>query len=156
MSPKSGRIFAGFMQAAATDRMVIAHDYPGFGESDAPPEEPHVTIEDYAASLWAVVDRLGLGQIDLLGYHTGSEVAVEATRQRPEGVGKIVLVSTPLFTEAELQEMTATYQHVDLDLEGTRFQKMWKAVVAHRGPGMTLEMMAATFAENLRAGEKYE
>tara|TARA_R110002020_G_scaffold83397_2_gene207334 strand:- start:248578 stop:249408 length:831 start_codon:yes stop_codon:yes gene_type:complete len=156
MSPKSGRIFAGFMKAAATDRTVIAHDYPGFGESEAPPEEPHVTIEDYAASLWTVVDTLGLGQIDLFGYHTGSEVAVEAARQRPESVGSIVLISTPIFTDAELQEVTDTYHHIPLDLEGTRFQKMWKAVVAHRGPGMTLEMMADTFAENLRAGEKYE
>lgn len=156
MSPKSGRIYADFMQAAATDRMVIAHDYPGFGESDPPPENPPVTVEDYAASLWQVADHFGLSQIDLLGYHTGSEVAVEAARQRPQSVGKIVLVSAPIFTAEELDEMHATYQHVPLDVDGTRFRRMWASVIAHRGPGQTLEMMAASFAENLRAGEKYE
>ncbi len=156
MSPKSGRIYSRFMQAMATDRMVIAHDYPGFGESDAPPAEPHVSIEDYAKSLWDVVDELGLQEIDLIGYHTGSEVAVEAARQRPEAVGSIVLIGTPIFTAQELDEMHATYSHVDLDIAGTRYSRMWKSVVAHRGPGMTLEMMAESFAENLRAGEKYE
>lgn len=156
MSPKSGRIYARFMQAMAVDRVVMAPDYPGFGESDAPPAEPPVSIEDYAQSLWDVVDELGLQQIDLLGYHTGSEVAVEAARQRPEAVGAIVLIGAPIFTEAELAEMHATYSHVDLDEDGTRFARMWKSVVAHRGPGMTLEMMAESFAENLRAGEKYE
>lgn len=156
MSPKSGRIYARFMQAMASDRMVIAHDYPGFGESDAPPAEPYVTIGNYAESLWDVVDELGLGQIDLIGYHTGAEVAVEAARQRPEAVGGIVLIGAPIFTAQELEEMHATYSHVDLDIEGTRYSRMWKSVVAHRGPGMTLEMMAESFAENLRAGEKYE
>lgn len=156
MSPKSGRIYARFMQAMAADRVVIAPDYPGFGESDAPPAEPHVSIEDYAQSLWDVVDELGLQQIDVMGYHTGSEVAVEAARQRPGAVGAIVLIGAPIFTEAELAEMHATYSHVDLDEDGTRFARMWKSVVAHRGPGMTLEMMAESFAENLRAGEKYE
>ena len=156
MSPKSGRIYSRFMQAMAADRMVIAHDYPGFGESDAPPAEPHVTIGDYAESLWDVVDELGLGQIDLIGYHTGSEVAVESARQRPERVGAIVLIGAPIFTADELDAMHATYSHVDLDMDGTRFSRMWRSVVAHRGPGMTLEMMAESFAENLRAGEAYE
>ena len=156
MSPKSGRIYNRFMQAMAADRRVIAHDYPGFGESDAPPAEPPVSIEDYARSLWDVVDELGLGQIDLIGYHTGSEVAVEAARQRPEGVGAIVLIGAPIFTGEELDAMHATYSHVELDEDGTRFARMWKSVVAHRGPGMTLEMMAESFAENLRAGEAYE
>lgn len=156
MSPKSGRIFARFMAAAARDRMVIAHDYPGFGESDAPPAAPYVTIEDYARSLWDVCDALGLGTIDLLGYHTGSMVAAEAARQRPGQVGRIVMIAAPVFTADELVQMQATYAEVPLDEAGTPFRQMWASVVAHRGPGATLEMLAESFAENLRAGENYE
>jgi len=33
MSPKSGRIFQRFMEYASEDRTIVAHDYPGFGES---------------------------------------------------------------------------------------------------------------------------
>ena len=156
MSPKSGRIFATFMAAAADDRMVIAPDYPGFGESDPPPETPNVTIEDYAASLWEVTDALAVDRLDLLGYHTGCLVAAEAARQQPDRVGGIVMISAPVFSDAELKRLHETYRHIPLDLEGTRFRRMWQSVVDHRGPGMTLEMMATSFAENLRAGERYE
>ena len=156
MSPKSGRIFASFMAPASDDRIVIAHDYPGFGESDAPPPAPAVTIEDYAASLWEVVDALGLGVIDVLGYHTGSLVAAEAARQRPGQVGRIAMISAPVFTPDEIAQLVAVYSEIPLDEDGTRFQKMWKSVIAHRGPGATLEMLATSFAENLRAGENYE
>ncbi len=156
MSPKSGRIFANFVESAATDRIVLAHDYPGFGESDPPPATPHVSIEDYAKSLWDVADALELQRIDLLGYHTGVEVAAEAARQCPDRVGTIVMISAPVFTAVEIKQMQAAYAEIPLDIAGTRFRKMWESVVRHRGPGMTLEMMAMSFAENLRAGENYE
>lgn len=156
MSPKSGRIFARFIEHAADDRVVIAPDYPGFGESDPPPAEPHVTIEDYAASVWEAVDALSLGPVDLLGYHTGSEVAAEAARQRPRQVGSIVMISAPVFTAHELEEIHRIYESIPLDAAGTRFERMWASVLGHRGPGMTLEMAASSFAENLRAGENYE
>lgn len=156
MSPKSGRIFARFLESAADDRIVIAHDYPGYGESDPPPSDPHVTVEDYAGSLWEVVDALGLGTIDILGYHTGSEVAAEAARQRPAQTGNIVMISAPVFTAEELAEVQSIYQPISLDEAGTRFTKMWESVMAHRGSGVTLEMSAESFAENLRPGENYE
>lgn len=156
MSPKSGRLFAEFLQSAGNDRVVIAHDYPGYGESDPPPHSPAVTIEDYAASLWDVADALQLGTLDILGYHTGSLVAADAARQRPDQTGSLVMVSAPVFTASELQQLAATFAEIPLDVEGTRFRKLWDSIVAHRGPGVTLEMMARSYAENLRAGEAYE
>ena len=156
MSPKSGRIFANFLERASDDRIVIAHDYPGFGESDAPPHDPPVTIADYARSLWDVVDALQLGVIDVLGYHTGSLVAAEAARQRPDQVGRIVMISAPVLTDDELSQLHDVYAEIPLDIAGTRFRKLWDSVVAHKGPGATLEMLAMSFAENLRAGENYE
>jgi len=156
MSPKSGRIFARFLAQASAERVVLAHDYPGFGESDPPPADPAVTIEDYAQSLWDVVDALQLGTIDLLGYHTGSLVAAEAARQRPGQVGAIVMISAPVFTAEEVAQMQATYAEIPLDAAGTRFRRMWDSVIAHRGPGVTLAMLAESYAENFRAGEHYE
>ncbi len=156
MSPKSGRIFANFMEQASNDRIVMAHDYPGFGESDPPPAVPPVSIEDYAQSLWEAVDALSLESIDIVGYHTGSEVAAEAAHQRPDQVGGIVMISAPVFSSDELRQMEETFKHIPLDIEGTRFRTMWENVVHHRGPGTGLESMAMSFAENLRAGENYE
>ena len=156
MSPKSGRIFARFLAQASQDRIVFAHDYPGFGESDPPPHDPAVTIEDCARGLWDVADALRLGPIDILGYYAGSMVAAEAARQRPGQVGRIAMVSAPVFTPDELAQMQATYSKIPLDEAGTRFRRIWDSVLAHRGPGVTLAMLAESFAENLRAGENYE
>lgn len=156
MSPKSGWIYHGFMSAAADDRVIVAPDYPGFGESDPPPAQPEVTIEDYAASIWEVVDALQLGVVDFLGYHTGSLVAAEAAHQREEQTGSIVMISAPVFSDIELDEFKRLYHSIPLDQEGRRFKHMWAEMMHHRGPGMTLEMAARSFAENLRSGEFYE
>lgn len=160
MSPKSGRTFETFMRYAASvstaqSRLILAPDNPGHGESAFPPAEPEVTIEDYASCAWSVVDAFDLDIVDLLGAHTGSMVAVEMTRQRPDKVGSIGLISAPVFSEKELAELGSTYAPLPLDEEGSRFRLMWERIVHHRGPGMTLEMMAQSLAENLRGGEAY-
>lgn len=157
MSPKSGRIYERFMKEAATDRLVMAPDYPGFGDSDPPPETPNVTIEDYAYSMWRAVDNMGLesGQIDLLGYHTGSFVGAEMARQRPDSVTNIVMISAPVFTPEELAAKNKAYTPIALDEAGTRFQKMWDAVMFYRPNYVPLEIAAQSFSENLKAGERY-
>ncbi|MEL7028463.1 MAG: alpha/beta fold hydrolase, partial [Pseudomonadota bacterium] len=142
MSPKSGRCFAKLMGAMGEDRVMVAPDYPGYGESDLPPETPPVRIEDYAACVWEAVDALGLGEVDLLGYHTGSKVAVEMAGQRGGSVRKILLISASVFTPDELEQIKAYFEPIPLDEDGTRFKTMWSRVVEYRGPGMTLEMMA--------------
>lgn len=156
MSPKSGRMFARFMDDFATDRTVIAPDYPGFGESDAPPPEPPVSIADYARNMWMVIDQLQLSQIDILGYHTGSLVAAEMTVQRPEQVNRIVMISAPVFSEQELIAVKRYFKPVPLDEAGTRFKTMWQRVQFHAAKGKSLVLAAESFAENLRAGENYE
>lgn len=156
MSPKSGKLFEKFMTVASDDRMVIAPDYPGYGESDKPPAEPPVRVQDYARTMWEVLDGLGIDKVDIFGHHTGSKVAAEMAHQRPDSVGSIVMVSALVLTKKEQDEFNATYQPVPLDEEGTRFKKMWDAIKFHRGPGMTLEMMAASLGESMRGGEAYE
>lgn len=156
MSPLSGRSFAAVMPRLAEARRVVAIDYPGYGESDAVARrEP--TIEDYAASCWAAADALGLeGPTDLLGHHTGSKVAVEMTHQRPGGVRRLVLISLSYPPEEEQAEARAAFAPVPLDEAGTRFAKLWALTCRHRGPGQTLGMAAAAYAEALRGGEGYE
>ena len=156
MSPKSGKSYHDVLPYLAADRIALAPDYPGHGESDPPPAEPHVSIGDFAASVGAVVDSIGGSPMHLVGYHTGSMVAVELAAQRPADVLGIVSISTPVFTEEELKHLNAEYSPIPVDEDGTRFRIMWERVLQHRGPGMTLQMAAASFAENLRAGDDYE
>lgn len=156
MSPKSGKSFHDVLPWLAAGRMAIAPDYPGHGESDPPPAEPQVTIEDFAECVWRAVDTLAAAPVHLLGYHTGSMVAVEATAQRPKDVLSVINISAPVFTAEEQTELGSLYSPIPIDEAGTRFRVMWERVLQHRGPGVTLEMAAASFAENLRAGDDYE
>lgn len=156
MSPKSGRSYHDILPFLAKDRIALAPDYPGHGESDPPPAEPHVTVEDYAACTWAVVDAIGGGPVHLIGHHTGSMVAVEAASRRPVDVVSVINISAPMFTDAERAALGNEFSPIPVDEKGTRFRIMWERILHHRGPGMTLQMAAASFAENLRAGDDYE
>jgi len=153
-SPKSSREFIEFMRIAGEDRLVIAIDSPGHGESDVPQQQ--MSIEDFAHQIWSALDVLNIGKADLLGHHTGAKVAAEMAWQRPEEVAGIVMVSALVLTPEERDEFKSMFKPIPLDEAGTRFKEMWAKSIQYRGPGMSLEQLANSMAENLRAGEAYE
>lgn len=153
-SPKSSREFVEFMKVASDDRLVIALDSPGHGESDIPAEK--MEIEGYARSLWQALEQMSLGTIDILGHHTGAKVAAEMAYQRPDDVGSIVMVSALVLTPEERDAFKDQFKPIPLDEAGTRFHHIWEQSVKYRGPGVTLEQLAYSTAENVRAGEAYE
>jgi len=158
MFPGSGRSFANFLQQASKDRIVVAPDFPGYGESDPPPTSK--TVPDYAHSVWEVIDALSLdqkdGQVDIFGIHAGAKLAVEVVNQRPNKVNKIILSSAAVFYPEELEKMKQSFSPIPLDNNGTRFEQLWKLVVGYYSAYMPLETMAECFAELLRGGEGYE
>jgi len=153
-SPKSSREFIAFMEAASDDRFVIAIDSPGHGESDVPQKK--MSIEGFARSIWDALREFKFDKIDLLGHHTGAKVAAEMAYQRPDVVDGIVMVSALVLSTEEREQFKSQFQPIPLDEDGTRFKHMWAQSIKYRGPGVTLEQLAASMAENLRAGEAYE
>ncbi len=156
MSPKSGADFAALLEYSGRRRKCVAPDYPGHGESDPPPAEPPVRIEDYAAACWRAVAASGLDEVALFGTHTGAEVAAEMAIQRPGAVRHIAMLGAPVLSDTEVGAFAEAFQPVPLDRDGTRFRDVWQQVVRHATPEMTLPMMAASFIESLRGGEGYE
>ena len=56
-SPNSGRIYEQVLAQLGGDRIVVAPDTPGFGDSEAPPEP--VEIEDYARTItWLAAELM--------------------------------------------------------------------------------------------------
>jgi len=158
MFPQSGRNFTEFLKEVDDERIVIAPDFPGFGESSSPPEQ--INASDYARSIWQVIDNLDLlsghGSVDLFGVHAGAKLATEVARQRPADISSIVLSSAAILYPDELEELKEAFYPIPLDESGSRFSNLWALLIRNQGPGQTLEMLAKSFAEMLRGGERYE
>jgi pimeloyl-ACP methyl ester carboxylesterase len=84
----------------ARERRVIALDLPGFGRSAMPREE--ITIRNYARTVEALCQQLGLGRIALVGNSMGGFVSAEVVIDYPERVERLVLVSAAGISSANV------------------------------------------------------
>lgn len=149
-SPMSARVFRRFIELAGVDRSVYAPDTPGFGESDPPPSAP--SIMDYAAAITDFLDNMRFRKVDLLGYHTGSLIAAEIAIARPDLVRRLVLVAVPVLTDTEKDAFHRKPWPVPAAEDGSHLTAEWARSLQWRGPGVTLDMLAQSFAEKLRNG----
>ncbi len=108
-SPVSSVVYDYFLVEMGRDRWSIAPDTPGYGDSAPPPQPddwecamPTVEIKDYVKAMVALADSLGIEKFDVMGYHTGSCVALETARVLPDRVGKLVMWTVPLFKPEEV------------------------------------------------------
>ncbi|WP_187276565.1 alpha/beta fold hydrolase [Parahaliea maris] len=105
-SPASARQFeAAFEPLSRRGIRFVAIDTPGFGFSDPTDFVPR--IEDWASSIVAVLDHLGIDQADILGHHTGGLLATEVALQSPSRVSRLILNGPFPITEAERKKYIA-------------------------------------------------
>jgi pimeloyl-ACP methyl ester carboxylesterase len=152
LSPVSGVIYEKWIDELGRDRLALAPDTPGYGNSDAPPSPP--TIADYAAAMGDLADTLKISDFDVMGYHTGSKIAVEVARQRPTQVKHLVLMSAPIYTEDDLKKQRAMNSIPAVDAEGTFLAEAWKLLVQFQDKRASLEDTLKQFPDHLRGGEK--
>jgi pimeloyl-ACP methyl ester carboxylesterase len=92
-SPGSSRGIAPLVEALGARPeapTLIAPDMPGNGDSDAFVPDA-ADIGWYAQALVRLLDRMGIGEFDLYGTHTGARIAVEAAASCPDRVGRLIL-----------------------------------------------------------------
>jgi len=100
-SPTSAIDFADTFPAfVAAGFRIIAPDMPGMGMSDAPPEPP--VIDDFARAALAVLDHAGVDQADIVGHHTGAQVAIALADLAPDRVGRLALYGVPIMSREEM------------------------------------------------------
>src|SRR5919202_3088484 len=85
----------------STERRVVALDLPGFGQSDDPVEK--ITMSGYGRAVDELAERLGLGEVVLVGNSMGGFVAAETAIQIPERVERLVLVLAAGITSSSLR-----------------------------------------------------
>lgn len=135
--------------------MAIGVDHPGFGNSDVPNRVP--TIENYADSVVSVMDELELATADILGQHTGSMVAMEATIRHPQRFRRLILNGPSPFSPEErkqwLDTLVVRQKAWTLREDGHHLQEVWDRRV-RASPGWThLPAMHRHVVQMLIAGD---
>lgn len=146
MSPWAAVSFLPLLRQMGRDRIALAVDTPGYGNSDAPQQQP--SVADYAASMGDVIDELGIATVDVMGERTGAKVALELARQRPDQVGRLVLVSPVIWTDAE-RASREVYPPEKIYADGTHLKSYWQISVGLSMQGRTLDMIGRTFYSRL-------
>ncbi|MBQ1075908.1 alpha/beta fold hydrolase [Micromonospora sp. C31] len=101
----SVEMFAAVLPALATRRRVIAVDLQGHGRT-ADVDRP-LRHESMADDVAALIDQLGLGEADVMGYSLGGGVALRAAIQHPALVRRLVVVSAPCRRQGWYPEVLA-------------------------------------------------
>ncbi len=147
MSPYSSIIYEAFLSEMGRDRLTIAMDTPGFGESDPPHAPPHAPpqISDYAGAATDLMKALNLSSVDVMGYHTGSKIVLETALQNPTLVNRVVMVSAPLYTDDELAQVKQEYGPEPLSEDGSHVQAWWQSAVRWSMTGRSLDDIGRVF-----------
>jgi pimeloyl-ACP methyl ester carboxylesterase len=126
-NPGSSAMLVPLMRHLA-DRALLAPDTPGLGDSAALPL-PAPEIADFAEATLVALDRLGIGECDLYGTHTGANVAIEVTLQQPDRVRRVVLDAIAFYSPERRRDLLARYAHpLAPDLDGTQLMRAWHFV----------------------------
>ena len=91
-------------------RGVITVDLRGHGDSDKPVEADAYAPERLGGDLLAVLDSVGAGDVDVVGYSMGNRVVSALTELAPERVRRVVIGGagpTELFATWDLDEARA-------------------------------------------------
>ena len=83
--------FAQVVDLTAAGHTVITFDNRGCGRSEAPPAPYRVA--DMAADTAALIEHLGLGPCDIIGYSLGGYIAQELAVTRADLVRRLVLLA---------------------------------------------------------------
>lgn len=98
--------WASLLPQLAPLRDVLAVDLLGHGRSSVPADTARYRMERCVADLLALLDRLGLAQVDLLGYSMGGRVAMQLVAAAPERVSRLILESASPGIAAEAERAT--------------------------------------------------
>jgi 2-succinyl-6-hydroxy-2,4-cyclohexadiene-1-carboxylate synthase len=89
----SGATWDELAAAWSGERRTIAPDLLGHGASEAPRDPARYELRRQAADLAALVEGLGGGTADVIGYSMGARLALWLALEHPATVGRLVLES---------------------------------------------------------------
>ena len=132
MNPRSSDEFRELMPIFAQKRRVIAMALMGFGDSDKPPRM--YSVADYAKTVIALLDELGIEKASILGNHTGAFVSGEVAAAYPNRVQKLVLCNVAGFGEAGKADLLRRFNEgFVIKQDGSHLMERWLARTRYVG-----------------------
>lgn len=157
-NPKSAVEYEYLLKEMGSDRVALAFDTPGYGESDRP-GQPQL-MGELALAMADALDNLGYGAagagpVDIFGFHTGVYIAAELALLRPDLVRRVVLSGIAFRSlERRAQLLNDLPRDVPLPEDGTGILKRWHLIVIKRAEGVSVERAARIFLEDIHSLDK--
>ena len=122
-------MFGPLLPTLAKTRRVIAVDLHGHGRTELGTRK--INLVDIGRDLGVVLTKLGLRQVDVMGYSFGGGAAFQLAAQHPEMVRRLVLVSTPYAQNGFFPEMLPQQAAVGAAMaDAMKETPMYKSYVA--------------------------
>lgn len=129
----TGEMFGPILPALAEHRQVILPDLQAHGRT-ADIDRP-LDIRLFADDIAALIDHLGLEKPDVVGYSLGGGVAFFTAVKYPEKVGRLVMASAHINSDAMPAEMRAQQDQVNAAaaefMKETPMYQAYQAVAPH-------------------------
>lgn len=110
--PSSSRQYATLMPLLAVRYHVIAPDYPGFGESDAPPPSQYTyTFDHLAQTTTALLAQLKIDRYVLFVQDYGAPIGFRMMVDHPERLRGLVVQNGNMYVEGLGKKWTAIEQY---------------------------------------------
>lgn len=134
--PSSSHMFRDLINDLSDSYHLIAPDYPGFGQSDAPsPDTFDYSFDNLAVIINAFIDALNLRKLSLYLQDYGGPIGFRIATLRPELIEALIIQNANAYNEGlgeALAPLVAYIQNPDettvqpvkdfLTIEGTKWQ----------------------------------
>lgn len=85
----SSDLFAPLLRELTPSFSLVVPDLPGFGKTALPPQP--WSIDDYVMWTKTLLERLGLGRVDIVAHSFGARIAIKLASAYPQMVSHLVL-----------------------------------------------------------------
>ncbi|MES1975473.1 MAG: alpha/beta hydrolase [Pseudomonadota bacterium] len=93
--PESHRTWRHQIPALARDHFILAPDQRGFARSSKPTAVSDYTPDKMVGDLMALADHFGIAKFTLVGHDWGGAIAWMAALNRPDRIGRLIIVNAP-------------------------------------------------------------
>jgi 3-oxoadipate enol-lactonase len=134
-------------------RQALAFDYPGYGESEF---AEAATRDDYAASIFAALDALGIERAHICGLSLGGVIALAMAAMRPDRCASLIVADSfavhPDGQGIYDRSVAASQSMTMKDMAEARVDVLLGSAAAHELRQEMVETMAAIDPAAFRLG----